>query len=266
MNLFYREYGNGKPIIIAHGLFGMSDNWLRVAKLLSKTYKVYLLDMRNHGQSPNSKEHTYNAMSLDFIKFLKKKEIKKAIFIGHSMGGKAVLQFSTKFPEKVEQMIIVDISTKKNKHDTIFLKYALNHQEILKIIINSNISTLKNRKEINNYFLKFFNDAFVLQLLQKNICRNEQKQFSWKINPNILFSNLHEISKEILISEKAKQIKSLFIFGSKSPYFRKEDKELIYSTFYNAKIKIIKDAGHLIHIEKEKEFVQTVMKFIKTQT
>ena len=96
MKLFFREYGNGIPIIIAHGLFGMSDNWISVAKILSDTFKVYLLDLRNHGQSPHSDIHTYESISKDIIEFMNKNEIERSHFIGHSMGGKTVLQFAKK--------------------------------------------------------------------------------------------------------------------------------------------------------------------------
>jgi pimeloyl-ACP methyl ester carboxylesterase len=34
MKLFFREYGQGKPMIILHGLFGSSDNWLTQAKIV----------------------------------------------------------------------------------------------------------------------------------------------------------------------------------------------------------------------------------------
>lgn len=264
MSLFFREYGEGKPIIIAHGLFGMSDNWIRIGKALSVKNKVYLLDIRNHGQSPHYKEHTYNAISSDFYSFLKEQNIEEATFIGHSMGGKAVLQFANNYPEMVKKMIIIDILHKEYKHDKVFLKTALNHTKLLKIITDSDISVFKTRKEIEDYFFNFFKDFFTLQLIQKNIYRNKQKKFSWKINTQVLYSDLQKMTNAINISKESKQIKTLFIFGNKSPYFQDKDKELIYNTFKNSEIKLIKDAGHLIHIEKEKELVKEISDFLKT--
>ena len=49
MKLFYRESGEGRPLVILHGLFGSSDNWMSVTKELALKYKVYVLDARNHG-------------------------------------------------------------------------------------------------------------------------------------------------------------------------------------------------------------------------
>ena len=51
MQLFYREKGidTHPPLIILHGLWGASDNWLPVADLLSHRFHVILPDLRNHG-------------------------------------------------------------------------------------------------------------------------------------------------------------------------------------------------------------------------
>ncbi len=143
MKLFYRKYGEGKPLIITHGLFGMSDNWIPVAKKLAEHFKVYLPDMRNHGRSPHSEIHTYKAMSNDLFEFIEDKNIEKAIFVGHSMGGKTVLQFAEKFPERVKKMIIIDISPAEYIPSDEFFKRALNHKLFLEKL-----------KTLNHYGLK----------------------------------------------------------------------------------------------------------------
>ncbi len=44
MKLFYRKYGQGNPLIILHGLFGMSDNWISISKRLAgNTISYYTL-------------------------------------------------------------------------------------------------------------------------------------------------------------------------------------------------------------------------------
>ena len=66
MKLFFREYGKGNPIIILHGLFGMSDNWMTMAKRLSDySHRVIVPDLRNHGQSPHAEAWDYETMAKD---------------------------------------------------------------------------------------------------------------------------------------------------------------------------------------------------------
>jgi len=259
MKLFYREYGKGKPIIIAHGLFGMSDNWIRIAKQLAKNSKVYVLDLRNHGQSPHSEVHTYEAMSDDLLEFINDLGIEKAIFIGHSMGGKVVLQFANYFSERINKMIIVDISPKAYLHDANFINKTINHKKLFEVLKTINISKLKIRQEVLEIVSKYYKDIFILQLIQKNIIRNKEGKLSWKINVNALYSNFDEIRKEIILTNIINNIETLFIFGSKSPYYINEDVRFIKEKFKQVKFKVIKNAGHLLYIEKEKEFINAVL-------
>lgn len=264
MKLFYREYGKGKPIIIAHGLLGMSDNWIRVAKVLSKSFKVYVLDMRNHGQSPHNEIHSYKSMSEDLLEFINDFGINNAILIGHSMGGKVVMQFANDYPERISKMIIVDISPKAYLHEADFLAKTINHKIILEVLKDIDISVMYSRSEILKNFgmHEYLNDSFIINLIQKNIKKNKDRTHSWKINIDALLENLNELTKKINISKKAKNVNSLFIFGGNSPYCRKEDVQYINRKFKNMLIRIIPDAGHLVHIEKEEEFVNAVLEFI----
>jgi len=260
MKLFYREYGSGKPVIIAHGLFGMSDNWIPVAKRLSEVFKIYLLDMRNHGNSPHSSIHTYKAMSEDLLEFIKDKDIEKAIFIGHSMGGKAVLQFAEHYPDKVQKMIIADISPKEYIPSEDFFKKALNHKLFIEKLLKINLQNYKTRKELSKFLENEIRNPFLIQLILKNI-QKTNNGFLREKNLKTIYSHLKEIRREIELSKNVKTLKTLFLFGENSPYFRKEDNLFIEKHFVNYKIKIIPKAGHLIHIDNKNSFVNAVLSF-----
>ena len=262
MKLFYRVYGEGKPIIILHGLFGMSDNWIPIAKQLAGKHKVYLLDMRNHGQSPHSIIHDYKSMSEDVLEFLNDTKIKKATLIGHSMGGKAVLQFAVDYAKKVEQLIIADISPKAYINSQDFKRKVNNHQELLKSMKQVDLENFKDRSEVRAYFNEYFQDDFIHQLIQKNIKKNNQSQFIWKINVDVLYKSLDDIKNEVPLSNEFRFIKTLFVFGSNSPYFRNEDKVYIQTKLPFAQIKSIEGAGHMLHIENGKKFVEIVSAFM----
>jgi esterase len=91
--------GNGSPVIIVHGLFGMSDNWMNIAKQLADHHKVYLPDMRNHGSSPHHEEWSYDVMAEDLTEFIELHKIKGPVLIGHSMGGKVVMKLVNEQPD-----------------------------------------------------------------------------------------------------------------------------------------------------------------------
>src|ERR1043166_3835363 len=99
MKLAYREYGQGKPMIILHGLFGQSDNWNTLAKQFSeKNYRVFTVDQRNHGLSSHSKDWDYEVMADDIMEFIREHQLEKPILMGHSMGGKTAMFFERKYP------------------------------------------------------------------------------------------------------------------------------------------------------------------------
>ena len=65
MKLFFRHFGTGQPVIILHGLFGLSDNWVTFGRQLGEHYSVYIPDLRNHGQSPHSKVFDFPSLEND---------------------------------------------------------------------------------------------------------------------------------------------------------------------------------------------------------
>ena len=67
MKLNFKKLGDGKPLLILHGLFGSSDNWGTLGKKFSKNNSVYLIDLRNHGRSPHSNQMTYIDMANDLL-------------------------------------------------------------------------------------------------------------------------------------------------------------------------------------------------------
>ena len=91
---FASESENSDTIIVLHGLFGSSQNWRQICKHLSKRWSIYALDLRNHGKSPHLDSMTYQDMANDVISFMNEHAIEQAHLLGHSMGGKAAMEWS----------------------------------------------------------------------------------------------------------------------------------------------------------------------------
>ena len=114
---------NNSPVVLVHGLFGSLDNLGILARDLVNDYDILQVDMRNHGLSPRSPEMTYAAMAQDLIDTLDDRQIEKATFIGHSMGGKAVMALTALAPERIAGLVAIDIAPVDyhvRRHDEIF--------------------------------------------------------------------------------------------------------------------------------------------------
>src|SRR6056297_2906778 len=119
MKLYFRREGEGPVIVIIHGLYGSSDNWMNMGKKLAEKHTVFMIDQRNHGRSPFSEDNSYDGMKNDLAEFFETHGIEKATLLGHSMGGKVAMWFAANFPEKVGKLVIADIAPKnylQNQH------------------------------------------------------------------------------------------------------------------------------------------------------
>lgn len=255
MQLFSHELGSkGEEIVIIHGLFGSSDNWLSIARVLAQNYKVYLIDQRNHGKSPQSDEWDYMVMAQDLHEFIEQKQIKHPIILGHSMGGKTAMQYAcTYFPSKIQKLIVADIAPKS---------YPLHHQKILEGLQAIDLQHLQSRKQAEDILGQYVSDISTKAFLLKNLFRNEQNQWQWRINLPVIAEKIANVG-EGLLSNLHFDEPTLFVRGEKSDYILDEDFELIKYFFPNAQVETIAGAGHWLHAEKPEEFLRIIQEFIQ---
>ena len=101
---------NNSPIVLVHGLFGSLDNLGVLARDLVNDHNIIQVDMRNHGLSPRDPVMNYPTMAQDLVDTLDALQIDKATFIGHSMGGKAVMALTALAPDRIDQRVAMDIA------------------------------------------------------------------------------------------------------------------------------------------------------------
>ncbi len=253
MKLFFRQSGQGQPLIILHGLLGSSDNWFTLAKKFSENYSVYLVDQRNHGQSPHSDEFDYKVMTVDLEEFIHDNGIQNPHIIGHSMGGKTAMNFAVKNPDQVDKLIVVDMVPKP---------YFVKHDSLIDGMEAIPLSSITNRAEAERILSEYEDDQAVRQFLLKNLSRDSEGKFFWKVNLPVLSKNLQLIGADLQFEGKFDK-PSLFIYGKKSDYFKTGDDKLIQSRFTNAKF-VTLDTGHWVQAEKPVEFAEVVLQFLNS--
>ncbi|MFO8236323.1 MAG: alpha/beta fold hydrolase [Bacteroidales bacterium] len=266
MKLNYKVIGDkGEPLIILHGLYGSSDNWMNIGQKLADKSTVYLVDQRNHGLSPHSKSHTYEDMSDDLIEFINDHNIKRANIIGHSMGGKTAIFCAVKNPEKISKLIVVDISPARYSPENSDHFHLEMHKNILNALKSLDLKNTKTIKEAESHLAQYIPYKNVRQFLLKNLKRDENKKFYWILNIDTLYNELEKTMDGIQIDESTKPIESipaLFIKGEYSEYIGDDDKIKIKKLFPKATITTIKNAGHWVHAEKQQEFLSVAKNFL----
>lgn len=252
MQLYYREFGQGSPVIILHGLFGFSDNWQTIAKSLADHHLVVTPDLRNHGRSPHVPGHSYPEMAEDLKSFMETHWMFSAALVGHSMGGKVAMQLALSHPDFVERLVVVDIAPgqAEDKHSSIF-----------EALIGMDLSKIATRQEAEAYLTERIPDNGTRQFLLKNITREADGRFAWKMNLPILWQHFDDILAPVSGLDPFEK-PALFIRGSRSGYIKDSDFPLIKSLFPQAEIATIEDAGHWVHADKPAELLKALTQFL----
>ncbi|EOQ98380.1 putative lysophospholipase [Leptospira wolbachii serovar Codice str. CDC] len=236
-------------IVILHGLFGSSKNWVTVAKALSEFGSVYTLDQRNHGDSPHANEHSIKLMSEDLEEFLSDHQIQNPILLGHSMGGLVAMYFDFTHQGVLKTLIVQDIAPRS---------YPFVYEKEI-ASMSFPLGGFSSRTDIDTEMAKYLPDTFIRQFLQMSLERLDSGEYRWKLN----VSGLNQARRvfdhpfpEVIHSDT----RVLFIVGGASEYITKDDLILIEKFFTNVKIKTIPFGGHYIHFTHQKEYLEILNK------
>ncbi len=254
MKLHYRKLGSGQPLVVLHGVFGSSDNLFTVCRnIAEKGYEVYILDARNHGQSPHSDVFNYDAMAEDLDGFLSENGIADPVILGHSMGGKTVLHYSQKYTN-FSGLVIVDIAAKA---------YSRHHEHIIGGLQAINPETLTSRKEAEEIFSRYVADPGERQFLLKNLYRTDDGGFGWRLNVPVLVENAGEVVVEVPLYTKVEK-PLLLLRGGESGYVRDEDFAVLKMYYPAAHLHTVEGANHWVHATRPSEFVEEVTAFLQS--
>lgn len=253
MNLNYKTMGEGYPLVILHGLFGTLDNWQTIGKRLAEHFMVYLLDLRNHGRSPHSPEHTYRAMAEDVREFMAQQWLHEAFVMGHSMGGKVAMELAVEHPDLVKKLLVVDIAPKP---------YKGGHEVIFDTLLQVDLNVSQDRSEIEAQLSKSIPEPGIRLFLMKNLSRNpETGAFEWKMNLPALWAHYADILADS-IPMGYWEGPALFLRGADSGYIEDRDWPSVQDRFPQAQLVTIPGAGHWVHAEQPDALYQEVFRFL----
>jgi pimeloyl-ACP methyl ester carboxylesterase len=252
MKLHFRKFGAGAPLIVLHGLLGSLDNWQPLVRRFAGHFQVFAVDLRNHGQSPHHDDVSYDAMAADLNEFMQTHGLPHAHLLGHSMGGKVAMQFALGNRDRVNKLVVVDISPRA---------YPPRHKRTLAALQALDLHTFQRREQLDAELAKSVGDVEVRQFLLKNVGRDAHGGFRWKSNIRGLWENYERLTVAVN-SEKPCAQPALFIRGEKSDFVLAADNNLILRLFPHAEFCTIAGAGHWVHADQPEAVFAAVMKFL----
>ncbi len=256
MELHYKKYGSGKPLIILHGIFGISDNWVSFGKRIAELgFEVYILDQRNHGRSPHHYAFNYYALTEDLFEFMEQHGIEDPIILGHSMGGKVAMRYTLENPEAVDALIVVDTSMRTYVSHTY-------HRNLIDAMKSVDFTTLTSRREVGEHLGKTITTPRIRQFLMKNLFWKEKNVLGWRINLDAIDLNLDSMYDGVFYSTVFSN-PVLFVRGGKSEYIIEEDIPAMEKNFPNLDLVTIPEGTHWVHADAPDAFYEHIASFLE---
>lgn len=243
--------GEGRPLLLLHGLFGAGDTLGGIRRRLAPEYEVHSLDLRNHGDSPHTDSMSYPEMAADVLAYMDRAGLGEVCLLGHSMGGKAAMELALMAPERVERLIVADIAP---------VAYEPHHDEIQEALEAFDPAAVKSRREADAFLAEHIGEKGVRQFLLTNLVPSDGG-FRWRMNvPGIL-----ACYQQIMAGPATDGVfegPTLFIRGGDSDYIQSSHQDAVLGYFPNAELKMIPDVGHWLHAEKPELFARICQRFL----
>jgi len=249
-NIHYTTEGKGEAIVLLHGFLETIEMWKNIIPEFSKSHQVISIDLLGHGQTDCiGYVHTMDDMAEAVLATLEDLKIKKAHFIGHSMGGYVALALAEKRPDLFKGLCLMNSTFEADDKQKKQLRSRAN--EMAKTNFNNLVRlsfTNLFAPESKHKFQNEFNEALQIALktpLQGYIAASE----GMKLRPNRfkVFNNL-KAKKLIIIGEKDSLIDGVSLIN------QIRNTEIDYVNF---------SEGHMSHIEDKSDLTYNLLRFIE---
>ncbi|MEL6207033.1 MAG: alpha/beta fold hydrolase [Pseudomonadota bacterium] len=250
LNIVHYGPAEGRPLLIAHGLFGSARNWGVIAKRLSDTRRVLAVDMRNHGASPWQDTHSYTDLARDLAEVITAHG-GVAEVVGHSMGGKAAMALALLEPQAVGRLVVADIAPVAYDHTQMPYLVAMRDMDLGNLDSRS-AADARLAAQVEEAGIR----AFLLQSLD---LRSAPPR--WRLNLSVLEREMDKILGWPEVEGRFDG-PTLFLSGGASDYVLPAHRPTIKALFPASRFAKIPGAGHWLHAEKPQEFVASVEAFL----
>lgn len=186
---------NTQHLFFLHGILGKGQNWKSFAlnDVLSNNRHMYLLDLRNHGESDHHSSMTYKEMANDVLRYADHQQIDKITLLGHNVGAKTAMTLSCMHPDRVTAVISLDTAPVSFSHDLTAIKATKEHfTKIRGLEVEG-----KTRKSAIETIQKSFSDIGISNFIASNLvydANTNNKTVKWCINLDAIIENLQNIT------------------------------------------------------------------------
>jgi pimeloyl-ACP methyl ester carboxylesterase len=251
LELAYRYFGGEgqPPLVILHGLLGSSRNWTTVGKLLARSFEVFALDLRGHGDSPWAPQpggdYSFEAIAEDVAAWVNARGLARPFLLGHSLGGKVAMRLAVDAPARWRGLVVADVAPRD---------YPSHHLAAFDAMRALDLSTLTTRAQAEEFLRARLADVELARFLLTNLVREADAGFRWRLDLDGLAAALPQLARSPLTAGENYPGPALFLRGELSDYIRDSDRPAIAAHFPRHQILVLGRAGHNLHVDQPAAF------------
>jgi pimeloyl-ACP methyl ester carboxylesterase len=197
---------------------------------------------------------SYAEMAGDVAEFIRVRGLGRVALLGHSMGGKATMLLALTEPALVERIVVVDVAPAD--YEPVLLDYVRAMRQV-------DLGRVRRRADAEAGLEAVVRDPAERGFLLQNLVL-EDEGARWRINLAALEAGLPAIASfPVLPSSVRYEGPALFVAGARSDYVRPEHEPAVRRLFPRAAFARIADAGHWVHAEQPKAFLDTILPFLE---
>ena len=251
MKLNFSCSGKGEPLILIHGLFGSLENLGVLARALQEDFRVYAIDLPNHGRSPHTDQLDLTLLTRTLEQWMNDQQLATATLIGHSLGGKVAMELALSHPDRVARLAVMDIAPGPCPE---------RNGEVFAALMSLPLENISSRNEAREHLARHGLEAGVQGFLLKNLQRGQDGGFRWRVNLPLLHSNY----ARLVAANREGRYDSpvLFLKGEHSGYIHEGQRADILARFPAAQLKIVAGAGHWLHADKPELVTALLRRFL----
>ena len=235
---------NKDTIVFLHGS-GLSHIVWSLAEQFfsSKNYNVLSIDLPGHGNSDGPCLDSVEKIADWMEKVFDKLKLKNLILVGHSQGCLEILEYSSRYKERLKKLVFIGGSNKMPVHPDLIELAQSGHSDAVKLMMKWGYEGSK----------KFIGGNPVEKIIQSP--RDISEILAIDLNACNNYSNGSEAAKVI-------DLPSMLIFGELDKMVNLEAGKKFSNLIKNSTTHVIKGCGHMIMIEKAFEMREKILEFL----
>ena len=265
--LFYEVRGEGRPLILIHGVWASHEWWRWLVPALAHNYYVITPDIRGHGQSsPLKSAYTVNGFAKDLDLLLQSMGIHEVVLVGWSMGGIISMQYGLNYPSKVKALIL--IATRGHRNPKLKRRIILQYlQARLSLLMDFTAPRKYDRASGGFPGQKIWLEREVEKMLSPEASKEVQRWVMSDIRNNPR-ENYFQAARSIWnwgAGDRLKEIEAptLIMVGDKDTRTPPRFSRLLHDAIPNSRLVIVEDAGHCLPLEQPQRVDEEIQEFLK---